>query len=305
MAGFTLSGGFHFDPSGEGAVAPAGITARGFGGMTFAPPPPPPPSFEAYTYQAIERVQYFKDYVRGGGFTKTVTTASYGGQSPLQENDVMIVAVQAQNSEYSEPPTGWTQIEGVKRNGNAIPGYGISFNAYYKICDDSGSHTYEASSLSNNEHAEVHMVAYRNLRTTGGPETSPFGAVNTRLVAGSEAYPEMDLHEYNNTATSDDDTSWVLFFGQHEFGHRTLYGPNASGGTTNVIQGYNVTKRYTFHEARNQTEDVAAYSRYIASNTVWYGGQPKNPVFIGIGIELMARPGHSGGAWNTGLDQPE
>ena len=60
MAGFTLSGGFHFDSTGEG-VATAGITARGMGGMTFTPPPPPPPSFESYTYQAIERVNIIEN----------------------------------------------------------------------------------------------------------------------------------------------------------------------------------------------------------------------------------------------------
>lgn len=305
MAGFTLSGGFHFDPTGEG-VAPAGITARGMGGMTFTPPPPPPPSFEAYTYQAIERVQYHKEQVGSTNYTKTVTNSSYGGGSnqALQENDVMIVAVQATSTNYSEPPAGWTQIEGAKRNAIAIPGYGIAFNAYYKVCDDSTSHTYEAGALASGT-GQMHMLAYRNLRVTGGPETSPIGVVNTSYSSGSETYPEMDLHQYNNTATSDDDTSWVLFFGQHEFGHRTLYGPSPSGGSTNILQNYNVTKRYTAHEARNQTEDVAAYTRYISSNTVWYAGSPKNPPCIGIGIELMARPGHSGGAWNTGLNQPE
>ncbi len=299
MAGFTLSGGFHFDSTGEG-VAPAGITARGMGGMTFTPPPPPPPSFESYTYQAIERVQYYREQTNDSGYTKTVST--------LQENDVMFVFVQGMATGYSEPPTGWTQIEGAKRNGNAIPGYGIGFNAYYKVCDDSSSHTYEVGPMPSGKVAISNMVAYRNLRVTGGPETSPIGVVNTSYSAGYETYPEMDLHQYNNTATSDDDTSWVLFFGQHEFGHRDLYGPNASGGSINVpsVTNYTQSKRSrTFYEARNQTEDVAAYTRYISSNTVWYGGSPKNPPCIGIGIELMARPGHAGGPWNTGLDQPE
>jgi len=308
MAGFTLSGGFHFDPSGEGSVAPAGITARGFGGMTFTPPPPPPPSFDQYTYQAIERVQYFMETTGSTNYTKTVTTSSYGGQQPLQENDVMFVFVQATTTSYSEPPTGWTQIEGAKRNGNAIPGYGISFNAYYKVCDDSGSHTYETGAMPSGKSAISHMVAYRNLRVTGGPETSPIGVVNTSYSGSNETYPEMDLHQYNNTATSDDDTSWVLFFGQHEFGHRDLYGPNPSGGSINVPSStnYSQSKRHrTFFEARNQTEDVSAYNRYISGNTVWYAGSPKNPPCIGIGIELMARPGHGGGPWNTGLDQPE
>ena len=254
----------------SGIKIPAGVTIT-------APATPTP--------QGIARVQYFQHAINNGhtnGYTKTVTD--------LQENDVMFVFVQAIGNNYSEPPTGWTQISGAKRSYNRIPGHGVIFNAYYKVCDNSGSHTYEVGGMYSKGVGTSHLVAYRNLRVADG--ASPIGAVSGHSHHRYEIYPAMDLHQYNNSASSDDDSSWVLFFGQHETGTQDLLGPTPSGGSINVpldAIGDTTVRKYTFHEARDQTEDVAAHYRYILNNVVYHGGQLKNVGVIGIGIELLSQ----------------
>ncbi len=255
----------------SGIKIPAGVTITA---PAQAPEPPPIP-------QGIDRVQYFQESTSNSNYSKTVTD--------LQENDVMFVFVQAIGTQYSDAPTGWTQISGAKRKYNRVPGHGVAFNAYYKVCDNSGSHTYEVGYVPSGS-ATSHLVAYRNLRVADG--ASPIGQVSTFAHHNYEVYPAMDLHEYNNSDSSDDDTSWVLFFGQHELGHRDLFGPSPSGGSINVpldAVGDSTLRKRTFYEARNQTEDVAAHYRFIPNNTVFTGGVQKNLGVIGIGIELLSQ----------------
>ncbi len=293
MAGFTLSGGFHFDSTGE-TPTPAGITARGLGGMTFTPPPPPPPSYEAYTYQAIEQIYHRSDQAGSSGDTTTRTD--------LQENDVMIVSVNGYTTSSIPPvPSGWTEIEGSSIGKNAVPGYGVGHIAYYKVCDDSASHDFEVEGVSG-ETMIFTYLALRNLRVTGGPDTSPIGDVQTRSGT-SEVFDATDLHVFNTTSTVDDDTSWVLYIGQYEFGHRTIYGRGS--GTTLQSGGGMGGSKYIRQIVKGQNEDFDAYSRYISSPTVWTGGSPKTPQYIGISIEFVARPTHTGGAWPSSLEQPE
>lgn len=297
MAGFTLSGGFHFDPTGE-APTPAGITARGLGGMTFTPPPPPPPSYEAYTYQAIEQIYMRSDTISTNSTDTTTRT-------DLQENDVMIVSANGYTSTNIPPvPEGWTAIEGAAISASAVPGYGVSHNAYYKVCDDSDSHDFEVIGVSDSNTVFTY-VALRNLRVTGGPNTSPIGDVKTRSGT-SENYAATDLDVFNTTSTVDDDTSWVMYIGQYEFGHRTIYGRGSGGPITQYAYGGGMGgSKYIRTIVKGQTEDLDAYSRYISNPTVYYGGSPKTPRYIGISIELVARPTHTGGQWPSSLEQPE
>ena len=294
MAGFTLSGGFHFDPTGE-APTPAGITARGVGGMTFSPPPPPPPSYEAYTYQAIEQIFHRSDQIGSDGTTFTATGA--------QENDVMIISANGYSTmTYAPVPSGWTEVPDSKVRGNAVPGYGVSHIAYYKICDDSGTHEFEIEGIPT-ETVMYSALVLRNLRVTGGPNTSPIGDVKTRSGT-SEVFAATDLDVENTTSTDDDGTSWVLWVGQHEFGHRTLYGRGLGGTVLQNTGGMGGSKIFR-DIVKGQSDDVDAYSRYIASPTVYTGGVPYNPRYIGVSIELVARPGHTGGPWPSSLEQPE
>lgn len=296
MAGFTISGGFHFDPTGEG-VAPAGITARGIGGMRFAPPPPPPPSFDAYTYKAIEQV--WSNTGSKNGPDDTTFTAN-----DAQENDVMILSVSGYTTtSYAPVPSGWTEITDSKIAGSNVPGYGVSHIAYYKICDDSGSHEFVVGGIAGETLVYTALVL-RNLRVTGGPITSPVGDVTTRSST-SEAFAATDLDVFDTTSNVDDGTSWVLYVSHYEFGHRTMYGRGLSN--TTLLQnsgGLGGSKIYR-EIVKGQSADAGALSRYIPSPTVYSGGVPYTPRHIGISIEFLARPTHAGGPWPSSLEVPE
>lgn len=322
MAGFTLSGGFHFDSTGNGGVAPAGIKARGIGGMTFTPPPPPPPSFEAYTYQPIQLVQ---DWHNDGGDKTTTYTydlAGIWGAGVFQPDDIMLMGVWSwgvdgtNSANFCPTPAGWTQILTAPIKLRRLEDYGIGFNVYWKAitngarqsdggdaviqidpCTDGGGVRYLNRRFS--------LLVLRNTRVTGGPITSPIGwsGKQTSYALAGVNYPDTDLHQFNNTSTVDDNTSTVVWFGGMEFGHRDIYANNYNN-LLNSGKGNGSISRVTAMRTL-ANEDYPQYSGPVIYPEVYQGGSARYPATFGVGVEIMARPTHTGGPWPSSLEQPE